>query len=93
VKTMTIVAVILIIIGVIALTYGGFSFTTKEKVAEVGPLKLEKERTRWYPAADPRRGVPDRRGRPARGQPPKWKVAPRGASDTVADASARAANS
>jgi uncharacterized membrane protein YidH (DUF202 family) len=49
VKTMTIVAVILIIIGVIALAYGGFSFTTKEKVAEVGPLKLEKERTRWYP--------------------------------------------
>ena len=43
-KTMTIVAVILIIIGVIALADGGFSFTTKEKVAEVGPLKLEKER-------------------------------------------------
>jgi hypothetical protein len=36
-------------IGVIALAYGGFSFTTKDKVAEVGPLKLEKERTRWYP--------------------------------------------
>jgi uncharacterized membrane protein YidH (DUF202 family) len=49
VKTMTIVAVILIIIGVIALAYGGFSFTTKEKVAEVGPLKLEKEKTRSFP--------------------------------------------
>jgi uncharacterized membrane protein YidH (DUF202 family) len=49
VKTTTIVAVILIIIGVIALTYGGFSFTTKEKVAEVGPLKLEKEKTRSFP--------------------------------------------
>ena len=48
-KTMTIVAAILIIIGVIALAYGGFGFTTKEKVAEVGPLKLEKEKTRWFP--------------------------------------------
>jgi uncharacterized membrane protein YidH (DUF202 family) len=48
-STMTIVAVVLIIIGVIALAYGGFSFTTKEKVAEIGPLKLEKEKTRSFP--------------------------------------------
>jgi len=39
-STMTIVAVVLIIIGVIALAYGGFSFTTKEKVAEIGPAEL-----------------------------------------------------
>jgi hypothetical protein len=45
-KLTAVVAVILIIIGVIALAYGGFSFTTKEKVAEVGPLKLEKDKTR-----------------------------------------------
>jgi hypothetical protein len=44
-KPIAIVAVILIIIGVIALAYGGLSFTTKEKVAEVGPLKLEKDKT------------------------------------------------
>jgi hypothetical protein len=46
---MTIVAVVLIVIGVIALAYGGITFTTKEKVAEVGPLKLEKEKTRSFP--------------------------------------------
>jgi uncharacterized membrane protein YidH (DUF202 family) len=45
-KLTAVVAVILIAIGVIALAYGGLSFTTKEKVAEVGPLKLEKDKTR-----------------------------------------------
>ena len=44
-----IVGIILIIIGVVALAYGGLSFTTSEKVAEVGPLKLEKEKTRSVP--------------------------------------------
>jgi hypothetical protein len=42
---MAMVAVILIVIGVIVLAYGGLSFTTKEKVAEVGPLKIEKNET------------------------------------------------
>jgi uncharacterized membrane protein YidH (DUF202 family) len=48
-KPIAVLAVVLIIIGVIALAYGGFSFTTKEKVAEVGPLKLEKDKTRSVP--------------------------------------------
>jgi uncharacterized membrane protein YidH (DUF202 family) len=48
-KPTAVVAVILIIIGVIALAYGGLSFTTKEKVAEVGPLKVEKDKTHSVP--------------------------------------------
>ena len=48
-KPLTIVGIILIAIGIIALAYGGFSFTTSEKVAEVGPLKLEKDKTRSVP--------------------------------------------
>jgi hypothetical protein len=44
-----IVGIILIAIGVIALAYGGLSFTTSEKVAEIGPLKVEKEKTRTVP--------------------------------------------
>jgi uncharacterized membrane protein YidH (DUF202 family) len=48
-KPTAVLAVILIIIGVIALAYGGFNFTTKEKVAEVGPLKLEKNKTHSVP--------------------------------------------
>ena len=50
-----IVGILLIVIGVIALAYGGFSFTTSEKVAEVGPLKIEKDKTRSVPLLDPRR--------------------------------------
>jgi uncharacterized membrane protein YidH (DUF202 family) len=43
-KPLVIVGIILVVVGVIALAYGSFSFTTTEKVAEVGPLKLEKEK-------------------------------------------------
>lgn len=45
-KPLVIVGIILIVAGVVALAYGGFSFTTTEKVAEIGPLKLEKEKQR-----------------------------------------------
>ena len=48
-KPLIIVGLILIAIGVVALAYGGFSFTTSEKVAEIGPLKVEKEKTRTFP--------------------------------------------
>ena len=48
-KPTAIVGIILIVIGAVALAYGGFSFTTSEKVAEVGPLKVEKEKTRSVP--------------------------------------------
>lgn len=42
---MKIVGVILIIIGVIALAYGGISYTREETVLDVGPLEA-KTRTR-----------------------------------------------
>jgi drug/metabolite transporter (DMT)-like permease len=48
-KPAAILAIILIVIGVIALGYGGFNFTTKEKVAEIGPLKVEKDKTHSVP--------------------------------------------
>ena len=35
-----IVAVVLIVAGVLALAYGGFSFTKETHKAEIGPLKL-----------------------------------------------------
>jgi drug/metabolite transporter (DMT)-like permease len=42
-KPATIVGILLIILGVIALAYGGFSFTTQEKkkVVDLGPLQLD----------------------------------------------------
>lgn len=48
-KPIMIVGIVLIIIGVVALAYGGFSFTTSEKVVDIGPLKVEKEKTRTVP--------------------------------------------
>jgi hypothetical protein len=48
-KPVAVVAIILIVIGVIALAYGGFNFTTKDKVAEIGPLKIEKDKTHSIP--------------------------------------------
>jgi uncharacterized membrane protein len=48
-KALMLIGIVLIVIGVIALAYGGFSFTTSEKVAEVGPLKIEKDKTRSVP--------------------------------------------
>lgn len=42
-KPATIVGILLIILGVIALGYGGFSFTTHEqkRVVDLGPLKVD----------------------------------------------------
>jgi uncharacterized membrane protein len=48
-KPITIVGIVLIILGVVALAYGGFSFTTSEKVVDLGPLKVEKEKQRTVP--------------------------------------------
>ena len=48
-KPITIVGIVLIILGVVALAYGGFSFTTTEKVVDLGPLKVEKEKQRTVP--------------------------------------------
>ena len=42
-----IVGIVLIIVGALALAYGGFSFTKETHKAEIGPIKLavqEKER-------------------------------------------------
>jgi hypothetical protein len=44
--------IILIVIGLIALAYGwfgSFSFTTKENVAKIGPLEVNKEHEHRFP--------------------------------------------
>ena len=38
------VGIVLIVIGIIALAYGGYvTFTTKENVAKLGPIEVNKE--------------------------------------------------
>jgi len=48
-KTYTVMGIILIIIGVIALAYHGFTYTTTEKVIDLGPLQVTAEKTKTIP--------------------------------------------
>jgi len=49
VKALTIVGVILIVLGIVALAYQGITYTTKEKVVDLGPLKVETEKEKTVP--------------------------------------------
>ena len=46
-KPVTLVGVALIVLGVLALAYQGITYTTREKVIDLGPLKasVDKEKT------------------------------------------------
>ena len=45
-KTYTIIGIILIVIGIFAFAYQGITFTTREKVVDIGPLQMTAEKTR-----------------------------------------------
>jgi uncharacterized membrane protein HdeD (DUF308 family) len=49
VKPVTMVGIVLIVIGVLALAYQGITYTTHEKVIELGPLKAEVEKKKTIP--------------------------------------------
>jgi hypothetical protein len=46
-----IVGIILIIVGILGLAYQGFTYTQREKVAQIGDLKVtaDKEKTVYFP--------------------------------------------
>jgi uncharacterized membrane protein YidH (DUF202 family) len=44
-----IVGIILIIVGVIALTLGGISYTKREKVIDAGPLQVSADKEKTIP--------------------------------------------
>jgi hypothetical protein len=46
---MRIVGIALIVIGVISLAVGGISYTSREKVLEIGPLEATAERQKSIP--------------------------------------------
>jgi hypothetical protein len=46
---MRIVGIILIVIGVISLAIGGISYTTREKVLDIGPIEATAERRKTIP--------------------------------------------
>jgi hypothetical protein len=48
-KPVAVLGVILIILGVAALAYQGVSYTRKDKVVDLGPLKVETEKKETIP--------------------------------------------
>jgi hypothetical protein len=48
-KTASLVGVILIVLGVISLTYQGITYTTHKKVLDVGPLQATTEQHKTIP--------------------------------------------
>ena len=43
------IGVILIVLGLVALAYQGISYTTREKVVDLGPIEASKETKRAIP--------------------------------------------
>ncbi len=48
-KPVMLVGVILIILGVVALAYQGITYTTREKVLQVGPIEATKKTEKTIP--------------------------------------------
>ncbi len=48
-KTHALLAVILIATGIMAFAYQGFTYTTSEKVVDLGPIKMTAEKTKTIP--------------------------------------------
>jgi hypothetical protein len=48
-KTYKLMRIILIMIGIFAFAYQGLTFTTREKVVDLGPLHMTAEKTRTLP--------------------------------------------
>ena len=48
-KPAGIIGIILIAIGIIALAYGGFTYTKREKVIDAGPLQVSADREKTFP--------------------------------------------
>ena len=44
-----IVGIVLIAIGILALAYGGFTYTTRQKVIDAGPLQVSADREKTVP--------------------------------------------
>lgn len=50
-KALTLIGIVLILLGGLALAYQGFTYVSRETVAQVGPVQVlaDRERTVWLP--------------------------------------------
>lgn len=49
IKTYTLTGIILIVIGIVAFAYQGITYTTREKVVDIGPIQMTAEKTKTLP--------------------------------------------
>lgn len=48
-KTSSTVGILLIILGIVAFAYQGFTYTTTEKAIDLGPIQVTAEKTHTFP--------------------------------------------
>lgn len=48
-KPMMMVGILLLVLGVVALGYEGFTYTTKEKVIDLGPVQVTADKQKTIP--------------------------------------------
>ena len=48
-KTTTLIGIVLIVLGIGALAYQGFSYKTREQILDIGPVQATSETTRTIP--------------------------------------------
>ena len=48
-KAYTLTGIILIVIGIVALAYQGITYTTREKVIDLGPIQMTAGKTKTLP--------------------------------------------
>ena len=46
---MKILGIILIVVGIAAFAYQGITYTSREKVVDIGPVQVTAEKTRTFP--------------------------------------------
>ena len=46
---MRLAGIVLVVLGVLALAYGGFSYTTREKIVDIGPIEATAETEEHVP--------------------------------------------
>jgi uncharacterized membrane protein YidH (DUF202 family) len=48
-KTNTLLGIILIAVGIVAFAYQGITYTTREKVVDLGPIQVSADKTKTLP--------------------------------------------
>jgi len=48
-KSNSLIGIILIVVGIIAFAYQGITYTTREKVVDLGPIQVSADKTRTFP--------------------------------------------